>query len=340
MLGTFNQDRAQTVASFKRLAALDVETACFGHGEPITASRSDPDPRHGCHTDGVTPEREPIEPDTKDWTWVISRPCPECGFDPSTVQPHRGRRPHPRRRRRMGAAAGRPDVTERPRPTVWSTLEYGCHIRDVHRIFNDRVRLMLDEDEPLFPNWDQDATAIEPTTTARRIRPVVATELVDAADVGGRYLRRMCRPTRGRGAACAATAASSRSHRSRSITCTTSSTTRTMSTMADDTPLAGKVAYVTGAARGQGRSHCVRLARAGADIIAIDACGPVAEHNGYPPARTGGSRRDGEPGRGRRPQDPRRRGRRPRRSPGNSGWCPTRSNSSAASTSSSPTPVC
>jgi SDR family mycofactocin-dependent oxidoreductase len=50
------------------------------------------------------------------------------------------------------------------------------------------------------------------------------------------------------------------------------------------TPLAGKVAYVTGAARGQGRSHCIRLARAGADIVAIDACAPVAEHNGYPPA--------------------------------------------------------
>lgn len=49
-------------------------------------------------------------------------------------------------------------------------------------------------------------------------------------------------------------------------------------------PLAGKVAYVTGAARGQGRSHCMRLARAGADVIAVDACAPVAEHNGYPPA--------------------------------------------------------
>jgi SDR family mycofactocin-dependent oxidoreductase len=57
-----------------------------------------------------------------------------------------------------------------------------------------------------------------------------------------------------------------------------------MSIMAENTPLAGKVAYVTGAARGQGRSHCVRLARAGADIIAIDACRPVTEHNGYPPA--------------------------------------------------------
>jgi glyoxylase-like metal-dependent hydrolase (beta-lactamase superfamily II) len=37
MLGTFNQDRAQTVASFQRLAGLDVETACFGHGEPIAS---------------------------------------------------------------------------------------------------------------------------------------------------------------------------------------------------------------------------------------------------------------------------------------------------------------
>jgi SDR family mycofactocin-dependent oxidoreductase len=34
----------------------------------------------------------------------------------------------------------------------------------------------------------------------------------------------------------------------------------------------GKVAFVTGAARGQGRSHAVRLAREGADIIAVDIC--------------------------------------------------------------------
>ena len=44
-----------------------------------------------------------------------------------------------------------------------------------------------------------------------------------------------------------------------------------------DQPLAGKVAFVTGAARGQGRSHCARLARAGADIVAIDVCAPVSD---------------------------------------------------------------
>lgn len=43
----------------------------------------------------------------------------------------------------------------------------------------------------------------------------------------------------------------------------------------------GKVALVTGAARGQGRAHAVRLAEEGADIIAIDVCGPVETVN-YP----------------------------------------------------------
>jgi (+)-trans-carveol dehydrogenase len=39
--------------------------------------------------------------------------------------------------------------------------------------------------------------------------------------------------------------------------------------------LEGKVAFVTGAARGQGRSHAIRLAQEGADIIAIDICAPI-----------------------------------------------------------------
>src|SRR5262245_26949679 len=41
MLGAVNQDRARTVASFLRLADLDTETACFGHGEPIPSGAGD-----------------------------------------------------------------------------------------------------------------------------------------------------------------------------------------------------------------------------------------------------------------------------------------------------------
>ena len=43
----------------------------------------------------------------------------------------------------------------------------------------------------------------------------------------------------------------------------------------------GKVAFVSGAARGQGRSHAVRLAQEGADIIAFDICGPI-DNLAYP----------------------------------------------------------
>lgn len=45
--------------------------------------------------------------------------------------------------------------------------------------------------------------------------------------------------------------------------------------------LEGKVAFITGAARGQGRAHAVRMAEEGADIIAVDICDQIKSNN-YP----------------------------------------------------------
>jgi SDR family mycofactocin-dependent oxidoreductase len=48
--------------------------------------------------------------------------------------------------------------------------------------------------------------------------------------------------------------------------------------------VAGKVAFITGAARSQGRSHAIRLAQEGADIIAVDIAGPIESVKAYPGA--------------------------------------------------------
>ena len=105
-------------------------------------------------------------------------------------------------------------------------------------------------------------------------------------------------------------------------------------------PLDGRVAFITGAARGQGRAHAVRLANEGADIIAIDICGPVSDTITYPVATSEDLARDGAAGRGRPAARCSPARSTSATSPRSSRWSPTGSSSSAGSTSWSPTPAC
>ncbi|GAA2182492.1 DinB family protein [Brooklawnia cerclae] len=120
-----------------------------------------------------------IPSETKNWTWVLGQPCPECGFDAV----HVAFRDVPELTRRnvvaWGPVLSRPSVGQRPAKLVWSPLEYACHVRDVFRTMNYRLGLMLTRDDPLFPNWDQDVTAVEDRYWAQDPSTVLA-ELTEA----------------------------------------------------------------------------------------------------------------------------------------------------------------
>lgn len=149
----------------------------------------------------------PIVPDVKNWTWVLERSCPECGFDPASItytnvpglaREYAGR---------LSATLARPDAATRPDDATWSALEYAAHVRDVCRIFTYRAAVTarvaavdprvtgfdakgLDTGEtadgiPVFSNWDQDVTAIA-DRYGEQDPGEVAAELTDAADAVAR----------------------------------------------------------------------------------------------------------------------------------------------------------
>ncbi len=107
------------------------------------------------------------EPDHKNWTWVLERPCQECGYDAGRVEPA-----EVGPKLRANAASwrtllNRGDIVHERPPVapgtspVWSALEYGCHVRDVHKVFAERLARMIKKKGPTFTDWDQNRAAVE-----------------------------------------------------------------------------------------------------------------------------------------------------------------------------------
>jgi hypothetical protein len=124
-----------------------------------------------------------IVPDDKDWTWVLQRPCPECGFDTSAfAREDVAGMVVANAAAWLGVLTGPDGVRTRPASDKWSALEYGCHVRDVLRLYDYRLGLILTKDDPLFSNWDQDETAVV-ERYGDQDPAVVAEELTEAARV-------------------------------------------------------------------------------------------------------------------------------------------------------------
>ncbi|GGV13400.1 methyltransferase type 12 [Kitasatospora herbaricolor] len=137
-------------------------------------------PVHG----GTAAPADAITPDDKDWTWVLERSCPDCGLDtPSVVREEVAGLVRANAVSWLAVLDAEEDgLRRRPRPDVWSALEYACHVRDVFRLFHVRLNLMLDQDGPLFPNWDQDETALA-ERYGEQDPKTVAAELAEAAEI-------------------------------------------------------------------------------------------------------------------------------------------------------------
>jgi hypothetical protein len=129
-----------------------------------------------------------ITPDTKNWTWVLERACEDCGFDSTVMEPERaGAMLRANADDWVSLLTSGRDLAARPAPDKWSPLEYGCHVRDVYRVFGGRLRQMLTEDDPAYANWDQDVTAIEGRYGEQDPRAVAAELRADAGELADAF---------------------------------------------------------------------------------------------------------------------------------------------------------
>jgi len=129
------------------------------------------------------PHAMPIPPDNKDWTWVLRRQCPECGLDTQSFDREDvGRLLRENVRSWEEILERGEQLADRPRPDKWSPLEYACHVRDVIVLYAERLDLMLHDEGPHYPDWDQNITAREKRYDVSDPREV-RQELADAAEV-------------------------------------------------------------------------------------------------------------------------------------------------------------
>lgn len=105
----------------------------------------------------------PSTPDAKDWTWVLDRPCPDCGFDPALVSTESIPSMILDAADRFALALEQADAGVRTKPGVWSAAEYGQHVADMLEVMSERLQLILDSAGAgaTFADWDQDAAALE-----------------------------------------------------------------------------------------------------------------------------------------------------------------------------------
>ncbi|MFC9935404.1 DinB family protein [Glutamicibacter sp. NPDC127525] len=102
-----------------------------------------------------------IVPDGKDWTVVLDTVCAQCAVDVRGISPGDAMAQLPVCVDRYIEVLARPDAQTHTNPARWSDQEYVAHVAEMLQVMTGRLDLMLEHDDPEFPNWDQDRAADE-----------------------------------------------------------------------------------------------------------------------------------------------------------------------------------
>lgn len=130
---------------------------------------------------------KPMAADSKNWTWVLQRSCPDCGFDAPNVDRTAVGRLTRQNALLWPALLRSPQASRRPTDTQWSAVEYASHVRDTLTIFDGRLSRMLEEEDPEFVNWDQDKSAVDDRDDLQDPAVVERQLLAAAATIADRF---------------------------------------------------------------------------------------------------------------------------------------------------------
>jgi hypothetical protein len=103
-----------------------------------------------------------------EWARIQGEACPQCGYAPVKLPaPALGEAATAEaaawRSFLVGADPGTLDVSAAP--DVWSPLQYAAHVRDMFRVFGDRVLLAIEFDNPTVPGYfptEDESRALQP----------------------------------------------------------------------------------------------------------------------------------------------------------------------------------
>lgn len=131
-----------------------------------------------------------IEPDTKDWTWVLDQRCTECGLDVAAIPADQIAamiRDNARHWQQVRTRTEPAWWHQRPDHGTWSPLEYASHVRDVHGVFATRLQAIRTQDNPTFTDWNQDEAAVQGRYQDGDPDEVLAALATAADDVAAQY---------------------------------------------------------------------------------------------------------------------------------------------------------